>query len=63
MKIIKEGNKSILSKIKRFECHDCGCVFEADKNEYQCGEQYNQEYYYCVCPYCKHTTYNEVKIR
>ena len=35
MKIIKEGDLNKLKKIKRFECKECGCIFEADKNEYK----------------------------
>jgi len=35
MKIIKEGNLNKLKKIKRFECRECDCIFDADKNEYK----------------------------
>ena len=63
MKIIKEGNKRQLNKIKRFECTSCGCIFEADKTEYRSGNQYNESYYYCECPFCKRDTSKEIKIK
>lgn len=59
MKIIKEGNKELLKKTKRFNCDKCGCVFEADKGEYKCYTQYNTDKYYCVCPCCKNDAYEE----
>ena len=59
MKIIKEGDIKLLKRVKRFECPDCGCIFEADKGEYQCGSQYNQEYYSCKCPTCGRWTHTE----
>ena len=57
MKIIKEGDLNKLKKIKRFECKECGCIFEAGKDEYKRGSQYNETYYYCVCPCCHQTVY------
>lgn len=59
MKIIKEGDLKKLKKIKRFECKECGCIFEAEKDEYKRGSQYNEEYYYCACPYCNQRVYTE----
>lgn len=59
MKIIKEGNLNKLKKIKRFECEECGCIFEAEKDEYKWGSQYNEEYYYCACPCCNQIAYTE----
>lgn len=59
MKIIKEGNLNKLKKNKRFECKECGCIFEAEKNEYKEGSQYNYSYYYCICPYCHQKVYTE----
>lgn len=50
MKIIQHGTPKVTTKI--FECSDCGCVFEAEKDEYTYGVQYNEEYYYCKCPEC-----------
>jgi len=59
MKIIREGNVKRLLKTKRFTCKECGCVFEANKGEYESGVQYNEEYFYCQCPTCKRTAYSD----
>ena len=61
MKIIKEGDLKFLQKVKTFTCHNCGCIFEANKNEYKMGMQYNEEYYYCICQFCNATVYTEGK--
>lgn len=59
MKIIKKGK---LKKIKRFECNECGCIFEADDTEYRptpiLAMQLGEGEYRCTCPCCK----NEVWI-
>ncbi len=52
VKIIKEGDPGRLKATKRFQCDECGCVFEADKDEYQSDMQYNTAYFYCKCPCC-----------
>ena len=57
MNIIKQGKtkeelKAILNVTKRFECKTCGCVFEADKGEYETEEARIYSYYYCKCPNC-----------
>ena len=57
MKVIKEGNLKRLKKTKRFECNKCGCIFEADQDEYSVGYQYNEAYYMCTCPTCDCTVY------
>lgn len=67
MKIIKEGKpkeelKAILNKTKRFECKTCGCIFEADKGEYETEDVQIYTAYYCECPNCGQTAY-EVKMR
>ena len=59
MKIIKQGLpkeevERIAKATKQFTCKRCGCIFEADKDEYsirQCG--YNETEYYCICPNCE----------
>jgi hypothetical protein len=59
MKLIKQGLpkeevERIAKATKRFTCKRCGCIFEADKDEYsirQCG--YNETEYYCICPNCE----------
>lgn len=35
MKIIQEGHPERVKKATcRFVCYDCGCIFEAERNEY-----------------------------
>ena len=59
MRIIKEGK--IPTFTKKFNCYNCGTIFEADKNEYQNASQI--EYIhdgilaYCKCPICKKLAY------
>lgn len=68
MKIIKQGLpkeevERIAQATKQFTCERCGCIFEADKDEYsirQCG--YNETEYYCKCPNCGDIAF-EVRIR
>ena len=69
MKIIKQGKteeelKAILNATKRFECNTCGCIFEADKGEYEHSLSCRNEdiYYFCKCPNCKKNAH-EVKMR
>lgn len=39
MKIIKEGNpKARANVVRRFECRNCGCIFDANGNEYEVEE-------------------------
>ena len=61
MKIIKEGDKKLAelkrNKVKRFECSFCGCIWEANKDEYVTSSQYNDEYYYSFCPCCQEIAY------
>ena len=58
MEIIKPGDLSKLKKIKQFECGKCGCIFTADKSEYevkcQCHSEdsFLEECYVCKCPTC-----------
>ncbi len=66
MKIIKQGKtkeelKAILNATKRFECKTCGCIFEADWDEYTHSSQYNETYYYCKCPNCRVNNAYEVE--
>lgn len=58
MKIIKPGDKDKLKETKYFLCEYCGCEFEADKCEYNVGEQYNETYYYHPCPTCGKNVYS-----
>lgn len=66
MTVIKEGDldraKQSILKTRRFKCELCGCVFEANKGEYDSASQYNEIYYLCKCPCCG-VNANEVKMR
>ena len=51
MRIIKEGDPDKLGK--RFECENCGCIFVANKSEYEYRKCGMGEYEYVTeCPYC-----------
>ena len=52
MEIITYGNLE-KQTVKRFQCTYCGCIFEADKNEYNCiSIPLNGNVYSCNCPCC-----------
>lgn len=61
MKIIKPG--ILPSKIIRFTCGNCGCIFEAEENEYELVSN-QMEYletkasYKCKCPTCGVRAFN-----
>ena len=59
MKIIKVGH--IDKKTKRFTCKECGCVFEANKDEYRFADQMEALHdgieAVCDCPHCKSKVY------
>ncbi len=61
MKILREGVIPITTK--RFECSNCGCIFEADENEYEMVSnqmeflESNGASYKIICPTCGHTVY------
>ena len=66
MKIIKQGlNKeeidAIRNRTKRFLCNTCGCVFEADKDEYKASVDYQYTTYYCKCPNCNDNAFERMK--
>lgn len=57
--IIKPGNLNKIKTIK-FECKECGCIFEATKIEctiIYCGG-YNEERYECKCPTCNNSVFS-----
>lgn len=67
MKIIKEGKtkeelERILKNTKRFECKTCGCIFEADDDEYKWDTDYIYSTLYCKCPNCGQNAF-EVRTR
>lgn len=49
-KIIEHGKKP--TAIKRFICIYCGCVFEADSDEYEHRFIRNEDIWNSVCPEC-----------
>lgn len=60
MKIIKEGDNSRLSEIRRFRCKCCGCIFECDKSEYRTIIEYrNETYLTAICPTCGNKTFEK----
>ena len=51
IKIIKPGKKP--ETTKRFTCKHCGCVFKADKGDYEEMYSLNNGYYLLIdCPTC-----------
>lgn len=55
MKIIKEGNpKARANVVRRFECRTCGCVFDADGDEYEVVKWYVKDVVEAssICPMC-----------
>lgn len=67
MKIIKEGNKEIAmakrAKLVEFSCPLCGCVWQANKDEYEDGSnQYDGAIFYCDCPTCGENIYSSKRI-
>ena len=63
MKILKPGNPPDPRKPIIFQCKNCGCKFEAYKDEYK--QQYNQReikwWYEVKCPCCDQLVTEEVK--
>ena len=63
MKIIREGSIDFLYRPIRFECHQCGCIFEAAKGEYEyCGNQREGDDYKISCPFCCKICYSIKKV-
>lgn len=56
MKIIKFGDRQ-KKAIKRFVCDECGCIFEADRAEYETRFHRNETYYAVNCPCCNKVVY------
>lgn len=53
MRIVKEGVMSEKFRIKRFECDECGCVFDATNSEYRVVRGNMDEILAeCSCPCC-----------
>ena len=54
MKILNNGDPTMLLKPKKFLCTKCGCLFEADNTEYNYGTQREPDCW-CKCPVCGKT--------
>ena len=69
IKIIEPGNLDKLYKVIRFECPDCGCIFEADQRDYKSPEPmaalHDGIEAICECPFCHRDVeaYNEEQIK
>lgn len=62
MKIIKKGKTP--KTTKRFTCHNCGCVFECEVNEYNVTfDQKDGNYIDAVCPTCGKRVYRDLIVK
>ncbi len=56
MKILKNGDPRKADRTLSFECKECGCVFEANQNEYMTATIWDQMHdnveAKCKCPCC-----------
>ena len=57
IKIIKPGKLKNPKDTRRFTCLLCGCVFDADRGDYEAFDQYQTTKYAAVCPTCHYATY------
>lgn len=62
MLILKGGDLDKINQTITFECDNCGCVFKADKNEYEHVSNQREwletgASYKCACPFCKKKVY------
>lgn len=55
MIILRKGDIEKILESKYFLCPICGCLWKANKDEYEVDTQYNELYYTCKCPFenCK----------
>jgi hypothetical protein len=58
VEIINQGSLDKLKNVKTLVCKKCGCVFKANKDEYEKYYQYGQIYdgCGCKCPCCGFNT-------
>lgn len=62
MKILKSGDPRIALGIRIFDCDICGCVFEAERGEYDCGNQFEPSPW-CTCPCCNQIAYEASDVK
>lgn len=61
IKIIKPGKKP--DTTRRFTCDHCGCVFDADLDDYETVTgQDNWLDYRAICPACRERVWNSVPL-
>ena len=52
IKVIAHGH-DLKKIVRRFICRNCGCMFDADSEDYQVSHaQYNDTVFEAVCPEC-----------
>ena len=63
MTIVVHGDPNKTRAVKRFRCDYCGCVFDAEKGEYQSAEALAQQKdnleAYSMCPCCRRKVWRE----
>ena len=60
MKVIKQGDLSKVDTTRRFECHVCGCVWEATPRDYlHIYDVHNEHLIGCDCPTCFKTIWRK----
>lgn len=53
IKIIKQGRLKNPKDTRRFTCLLCGCVFDADRGDYETIDgQYDEPIHQAICPSC-----------
>lgn len=65
MKIIREGDRGAAYRqehhIVQFLCDKCGCIWDAEENEYHMvSNGYNEVYAACNCPTCGKKEYEKI---
>ena len=55
VRIIKPGNTDTYNKVRTFECDRCGCVFEANGENYWVPRisNYDKLLVFAQCPCCR----------
>lgn len=62
MKIVKHGRSA--NRDRRFFCQSCGCIFDAEYDEYSYEiDCRNETIYSSICPECGMTSYISAGIR
>lgn len=56
MKIVRHGRSA--NRDRRFYCQSCGCIFDAERDEYSYEiDCRNETIYSSICPECGTTSY------